>query len=91
MFVIRVGRRPRQEDSKLQVSLDDTVRLCFRTTAKKQFTAELIANDKIDIEEEKENDLLAVLVLKIFCAFSQKEANRIQLGSKLTLTGDIGK
>lgn len=58
----------------MQASLDFTVRLSFRTTAKKQFTAELIVNDKI-AKKKRRNDLLTVLFLKIFCAFSQKEAN----------------
>lgn len=46
--------RPREEDSELQASLDFIVRLSFRTTAKKQFAAELIVNDKIDSENEEE-------------------------------------
>lgn len=38
----------------MQASLDFTVRLSFRTTAKKQFAAELIVNGKIDSEKEEE-------------------------------------
>lgn len=58
----------------MQASLDFIVRLSFRTTAKKQFAAELIVNDKI-AKKKRKNDLLAALFLKIFCAFSRKEAN----------------
>ena len=59
----------------MQASLDFTVRLSFRTTAKKQFAAELIVNDKMTVKKKRKNDLLTVLFLKIFCTFSQKEAN----------------
>lgn len=51
--IILAGRRPREEDSELQASLDFIVRLSFRTTAKKQFAAELIVNDKIDSDKEE--------------------------------------
>lgn len=59
----------------MQVSLDFTVRLSFRTTAKKQFAAELIVNDTVTAKKKRKNDLLTALFLRIFCAFSQKEAN----------------